>query len=819
MPDDYQPGQIEAKWRRIWERSDLYAVYLDAAQRPFYNLMEFPYPSSEGLHVGHSYTYGGADTYGRYRRMRGDDVFQPMGFDAFGIHSENYALKMGQNPAVLVPRNVRRFREEQLKRMGAAFNWAHQVDTSQPDYYRWTQWIFIQLYKGGLAYRDTRPVNWCPACLTTLADEQVIEGRCERCEAPVTQRELTQWFFRITDYADRLLDHSGADFPEMTRALQRNWIGRKEGAEIDFRIAGQGPTVSVFSTRADTLYGATFLALAPEHPLVAALTAPERRVDVDAYCAQARQRSEVERMSAGGAKTGVYTGAQAVHPLDGRLLPVWVADYVLPEVGAGAVFGTPGHDARDSDFGHAHGLPMLRVVRASDDDGSPDTLAAVYEGEGILINSGPYNGLTTSEGRRAIVADLAARGLGRETVSYRLHDWTISRQRYWGPPIPMIYCQACGVVPVPEEELPVLLPATDHFRPLGTGLSPLASIAEFVETTCPSCGGPARRETDVSDNFLDSAWYFLRYLSTDRHDVPWDVARLRRWLPVGLYFGGPEHSTMHHLYARFLWKALQDLGHLPRELGPEPFAKLRLHGIIIHEGAKMSKSRGNVINPDQYIARHGSDTLRLYMLFLGPFERGGDFRDDGINGMVRFLRRVWRLVVEPIDAPDGTSPNDLFPLVRAMHQAVRKVTQDIESLSFNTAIAALMTYAGELARWKARADVDIWDEALNVLLRLLAPFAPHIAEELWERCRWPYSVHRQPWPEWDEALAAEEAVTLVVQVDGRVHDRFEVSADLDQAGARELAQSSEAVQRALAGRSIARVIHVPGKLINLVTRG
>ncbi|MBN1400151.1 MAG: leucine--tRNA ligase, partial [Anaerolineae bacterium] len=595
--ESYDPARIEPKWQRLWEREGLHKVDLDGAPRPFYNLMEFPYPSSEGLHVGHCYTYGGADTYGRYRRMRGDDVFQPMGFDAFGIHSENYALKVGQNPAVLVPRNVRRFREEQLKRIGAAFDWSHQVDTSDPPYYRWTQWIFLQLYKGGLAYRDTRPVNWCPSCLTTLAHEQVIEGRCERCHTPVTQRELTQWFFRITDYAERLLDFSGADFPAMTISLQRNWIGRKKGAEIDFRLAASDQKITVFTTRADTLYGATFLVLAPEHPLATQITTAARQVDVEAYRKRTAQRSEVERLSAGGEKTGVYTGAQVVNPVHGRQLPVWVADYVLMDFGTGAIFGTPAHDQRDLDFARAHGLPVRVVVLPSaaepvEAESTGAEPVEAYEGEGILIHSGRYDGLSTTEARAMIVADLAAQGQARQTVSYRLHDWTISRQRYWGPPIPMIYCPVCGEVPVPEADLPVKLPVTDNFRPLGTGLSPLASIPEFVNTRCPHCGGPARRETDVSDNFLDSAWYFIRYLYAHRDDVPWAPERLEHWLPVSLYFGGPEHSTMHHLYARFLWKALQDLGQLPRDLGPEPFARLRLHGTIISEGAKMSKSRG-----------------------------------------------------------------------------------------------------------------------------------------------------------------------------------------------------------------------------------
>ncbi|NLD72237.1 MAG: leucine--tRNA ligase, partial [Chloroflexi bacterium] len=495
----YDPLAVEPKWQRVWEETGLYHVDLDTAKRPFYNLMEFPYPSGEGLHVGHVYTYGGADAYGRLQRMRGEDVFQPMGFDAFGIHSENFALRLGIHPAVLTPRNTARFREEQMKRIGVAFNWDREVDTTDPAYYRWTQWIFLRLYEAGLAYHAEAPVNWCPSCLTTLADEQVIGGACERCGSAVVKRRLTQWFFRITDYAERLLDFAGGDLPEVTRKLQANWIGRQEGAEIRFSLA-DGGEVAVFSTRADTLYGATFLALAPEHPEAERLATPERRGEVRGYVQQASLRSEAERLASGHEKTGAFTGAYVTNPVDGRPLPVWVADYVLPDYGTGAIFGTPAHDRRDLEFARAHGLPVIAVVQPPDAADAAEGEA--YEGEGVLIASGPYTGMTTEEGRRAIVDDLAARGLGRRRVTYRLRDWLISRQRYWGPPIPILYCDACGTVPVPDEDLPVLLPETEEFRPLGTGRSPLAAVPEFVETTCPRCGGPARRETDVSDNFL-----------------------------------------------------------------------------------------------------------------------------------------------------------------------------------------------------------------------------------------------------------------------------------------------------------------------------
>jgi len=813
MGDTYDPHEIEPRWQRAWEEAGLHHTDLDAAKRPFYNLMEFPYPSGEGLHVGHFYSYGGADTFGRFQRMRGWDVFQPMGFDAFGIHAENYALKMGINPAILVPRNVSRFREEQLKRMGAAFDWAREVNTTDPRYYRWTQWIFLQLYKGRLAYRAEAPVNWCPSCLTTLADEQVVGGHCERCDSLVTKRRLTQWFFRITDYAERLLDFSGADFSETTQTLQRHWIGRKEGAEVHFTVAGSAERIAVFSTRADTLFGATFLVLAPEHPAVMRLVVPSRVAAVRDYLERVARHSETDRLAAEHEKTGVWTGAWAVNPVDGRLLPIWVADYVLASFGTGAIFATPAHDQRDLDFAQVHGLPVIPVVRPL--GGASASPLAAYDGDGILIHSGPYDGLTVEEAKRAIVADLQAQGLARPAVTYRLRDWLISRQRYWGPPIPIIHCEHCGEVPVPEEALPVLLPQTERFRPLGTGQSPLAAVPEFANVACPHCGGSARRETDVSDNFLDSAWYFIRYLNTEFDDYPWHVERLRRWLPVHMYIGGVEHSTLHHLYARFLWKALGDLSCIPQDLGAEPFARLRLHGLIIKDGSRMSKSRGNVVNPDTYVAHYGADVLRVYMLFMGPFEVGGDFRDTGINGVVRFLNRVWSLAHEPRQA-SAANP-DPSPLIRAMHQTIRKVSKDLEMLAFNTAIAALMSYVNTLQDWRGQAAEDLWREALRALILMLAPLAPHLAEELWARQGRPFSVHQQPWPTWDSTLAAEEMITLVIQVDGKVRDRIQVAATIESSEARELALASQAVQRALAQRPVSEAIYVPGRLVNLVT--
>ena len=828
----YDPRAIEPKWQRIWAESGLYRVDLSRAKRPFYNLMEFPYPSAEALHVGHVYTYSGADTYGRYRRLRGDDVFEPIGFDAFGIHSENYALRVGRHPMELTVENTERY-ERQMKELGALFDWSHAVDTSRPDYYRWTQWVFLQLFKAGLAYRAKAPVNWCPSCLTVLANEQVVGGLCERCDTAVVQKEMEQWFLRITAYADRLLEgHAKADFPATTVTLQRNWIGRSEGAEITFPSEA-GPEITVFTTRPDTLFGATYLVLAPEHPVVARVTTPERRALVQAYAEETSTKRELERVATERAKTGVFTGGYATNPANGERIPIWVADYVLMGYGTGAIMAVPGHDERDYAFARAHALPIRVVIQAPGPvSSSPggESVEGAYTGEGVLVNSGPFDGMPSQEARAAITAWLEERGQGKRAVTYRLRDWLISRQRYWGPPIPIIYCDRCGIVPVPEEDLPVRLPYVADFRPKGGGVSPLAAVPEFVHTTCPQCGGPARRETDVSDTFLDSAWYFLRYPSAHRDDVPFDPELTRKWLPVDLYAGGIEHSTLHHLYARFITMALHDLGYLPFE---EPFKKLRLHGLIIKDGAKMSKSRGNVVNPDEYIRRYGADTLRLYLLFLGPYEEGGDFSDAGIRGITRFLKRVWALVLSsPQGGEGGVSGEGAFGAfpspqpsslrgegeLAQMHRTIAEVQADIEALHFHTAIAALMSYTNWLSEARERLSPEAWREAVRTLLILLAPFAPHIAEELWERIGGPYSVHQQAWPTYEPKYLEQPTVTLVIQVDGKVRDRIQAPAGLSKEQARELALASERVQRVLNGREVADVIYVPDRLVNVVTR-
>jgi leucyl-tRNA synthetase len=789
----YTPQESEPKWQARWQETALYRTDLTLADgKPkFYNLMEFPYPSAEGLHIGHTYTYGGADTSGRFQRMRGHSVFEPMGFDAFGIHSENYALKMNINPMQLTARTTRRYRYEQLGRIGAMFDWDHSVDTSQPGYYKWTQWIFLQLFKAGLAIRKEAPVNWCPTDLTVLANEQVIDGLCERCGTPVIQRELTQWFFEITKYGDRLLNNlAGLDWPDESKVRQANWIGRSEGAQLQFALDGHDDVrIPVFTTRPDTVFGATYVVLAPEHKLVPRITTDEQRRTVDEYVERARAATEIERTDAGREKTGAFTGAYAINPATGARVPIWVADYVLVQYGTGAIMAVPGHDERDYEFARKFELPIVEVVASAE-----GIAEAAYTGPGTLINSGQFDGLGVDEGKAAVTAWLAERGLGEPRVTYKLRDWLISRQRYWGPPIPIIYCDSCGTVPVPEADLPVLLPEIDDFHPTGTGKSPLASVESFVNTTCPTCGGPATRETDVSDTFLDSAWYFLRYTSTDFDDRPFDPERIKSWLPVDMYFGGKEHVVMHHLYARFITMVLHDLG----------------HGFVTKDGAKMSKSRGNVVNPDDYIKRVGSDAFRTYLLFMGPFDQDNDFSDQNLVGVTRFLDRVWRLVTDP--APTPGAGTDMRPL----HRYVKRVTDELGRYQFHTAIAALMEYSNWVGAQREAFTAEQRAEAVRTLNLLLAPITPFLAEELWERQGGGYSVHQQAWPTYDPAQIAEETVMLIVQVNGKLRDRIAAPAGLTEEAARALAAASAKVAPFIDGKEPKKVIYVPGKLLNLV---
>jgi len=814
----YDPQAVERKWAQRWQEAGIGEVDLDRAMKPFFNLMMFPYPSAEGLHVGNVYAFTGADVFGRFTAMQGYDVFEPIGFDAFGIHSENFALKRNTHPKRLIAQNVANF-TRQLHRMEGRFAWSHAVDTTQPSYYRWTQWLFVQMFKHGLAEKKLAPVNWCPSCLTVLANEQVIQGACERCGTPVVTRHLEQWFLKITRYADRLLDNlEWLDWSEVVKTAQRNWIGRSRGLEMAFPIIGTEHRIAFFTTRPDTIYGATFMVLAPEHPLARTIATPERRAAVEAYIEAALARRETDRLEAGRDKTGVDTGAKARNLATGEAIAVYVADYVLGGYGTGAIMAVPAHDARDRAFAEAFGLPIRTVVVPADGEQAaaqaeaavaldPEASAA-YEKPGVLVDSGPFTGLDSETAKARVIAWAEENGYGHARTTYRLRDWLISRQRYWGPPIPIVYCDTCGTVPVPEEDLPVLLPDVENFRPEAGGSSPLAAIPAFVQTTCPTCGGPARRDTDVSDNFLDSAWYFLRYPSSEFDDRPFDPERTRRWLPVDMYIGGREHAVLHLMYTRFVCMALHDMGYLSFE---EPFRVFRAHGTVVHNGAKMSKSRGNVVNPDELFDRYGADTVRTYLMFMGPFQEGGDYSDAGIQGVFRFLNRVWDLALE-VAAVGRTGPGP-EAVERARHRTIRKVTEDLKELHLNTAVAALMEYLNTLSATRAQATRS----QVETLLLLLAPFAPAVTDELWERLGHTRSIHLETWPVADAAYLVEQEVEIPVQVNGRLRDRITVPVDLNEADVVARALARDAVRRVIAGpEAIRRVVYVPGRMLNLV---
>ncbi len=803
-PTPYVPATVESKWQQRWAERGTNTAHLEHPTRPFYALMMFPYPSAEGLHVGNLFAFTGSDISARFHRLMGHDVFQPLGFDAFGIHSENYALKIGAHPMELTPKNVANF-TRQLGRAGFMVDWNQKVDTSRPDYYKWTQWVFLQLHKQGLAYKKAAAVNWCPSCKTVLANEQVEDGQCERCGTTVEQRFLEQWFFKISEYAPRLLANlDWLDWSAITKQAQRNWIGKSEGAQLTFALAGHDERVTVFTTRADTIYGATYLVLAPEHPLVATLTRDTQRDAVCAYQEATKKQDLISRKSTKD-KTGVFTGAYAVNPATGQQIPVWIADYVLMEYGTGAIMAVPGHDERDFEFAQRFTLPIVRVVAGPDDQADTPLGDAAYtdDDHGRLVNSGAFDGLPVQDARRAVTAWLAEQGHATPVTNYRLHDWCISRQRYWGPPIPIIYCDDCGAVPVPEDQLPVELPFIADFKPDDSGISPLARHEEWYRVPCPTCGRPARRETDVSDTFLDSAWYFLRYPSATRDDVPFDRERTTTWLPVNSYIGGNEHAVLHLLYSRFITMVMKDGGHIDFE---EPFTRFRAHGMIIREGAKMSKSKGNVINPDVYMEEWGADAFRMYLMFLGPYEEGGDFRDQGISGVRRFLDRLWASVR---DASGEGTPD--VEVRRKLHRTIKKVGEDTANLGYNTAIAAMMEYLNAVRRGERTPHRD----EVRPLVQLAAPFAPHLAEECWEALGHSTSVFDGGWPTYDPALLVDDEVDLVVQVNGKVRGKLRVPAAIGQAEALALARADEAVAKFVTGEP-KKVVFVPKRLLNLV---
>jgi leucyl-tRNA synthetase len=835
----YEPTEIEPRWQAKWDEIGLYSTDLNDTANRYYLLTMYPYPSGD-LHTGHWYIVTPTDALARFRRMHGKNVFFPIGFDAFGLPAENAAIKNNINPRDWTMSNIETMRR-QFRSMGAMFDWSAEVVTCDPDYYRWNQWFFLRLLEAGLAYRTKSAVDWCPND-GTLAREQVegADRHCWRCGARVEKRDLDQWYLRVTKYADELLDFSEIEFPDPVRVQQTNWIGRSEGGEIVFRTAPAlhhpgGEKLPVFTTRPDTLYGATFMVLAPEHPLVASLTAPDRRQEVEAYVASAERKTEIERLSTDREKTGVPLGADAINPVNGEAIPIFVADYVLGGYGTGAIMAVPAHDERDYAFAQKFGLEIRRVVAAPGDedrDMADGAYIAHSAGE-RLVNSGPYTGLPADEGGKAIIGELEARGEGRAAVTYRLRDWLISRQRYWGTPFPIIHCERCGIVPVPDEDLPVLLPDTVDYG--GSGVSPLTRDEAFLNVACPRCDGPARRETDTMDTFMDSSWYWYRYLSPHKEDGPIDPDMVETWTPVEQYTGGAEHAVMHLLYAREFTKMLRDLGLVRQN---EPWRRVFNQGQILGaDGERMSKSRGNVADPDDLVARYGADTIRLFLMFMGPWDQGGPWSPTGIGGVHRFLNRLWTIALdphgrEPGDPESGTLPTGVTEdvgrtLIRqAAHRTLRDVTADYESFHFNTMIAKLMELSNLLMRYRGTvvAGSPEWDEAVRLTLLMLAPAAPHITEELWSRrlaaAGEPWtSIHLQTWPEVDPDAIVEATREVPIQVNGKLRDKVVVPAGIDDAELDRVVLASERIQTILAGREPDKVIHAGGgRLVNIVVR-
>ncbi|MGH7935314.1 MAG: leucine--tRNA ligase [Candidatus Binataceae bacterium] len=811
MDERYDPKKIESYWRQEWERADLYLTREERDCPKFYVLEMFPYPSGDGLSVGHLHNYIPCDVIGRYKRMAGFNVLHAMGWDAFGLPAENDALLKGLHPRETVPRYAANFKR-QLILSGCAYDWTREINSSSPDYYKWTQWFFLLLYKRGLAYRAMGSQWWCDKCRTILANEQVVNGCCWRhSDTQVSKKDLEQWFFKITDYADRLLeDLDQIDWPEPIKLMQRNWIGRSEGAEIAFPASGHaGKEVRFFTTRPDTVFGVSFMVLAPEHPLVAEITTPAQRAAVEAYVTQARRQSEIERLSTVKEKTGVFTGAYARNLFTDTDIPIWIADYVLMGYGTGAIMAAPGEDQRDFEFATRYGLEIPIVTAPADGGVAPRDRA--FSDHGIAVNSGFLDGIKTADAIRAVCKYAEEHEFGRATVSYRMRDWLISRQRYWGCPIPIVYCKSeCGIVPVPDDQLPVILPAMKDYQPSGTGRSPLANVAEFVNTTCPQCGGPAERETDTLDGFACSSWYFLRFVSPHYADAPFEQAAGDYWLPVDLYVGGAEHAVMHLLYARMWTKVMFDAGLIKFK---EPFPVLRNQGMIwAADGQKMSKSKGNVVTPDAMIDKYGADALRLWELFMGPFEEATNWNEEGVVGTARYLARVWGVVRRYAAAgcPAGTPGAETL---KRAHKTIQTVTDHVERLRFNTALAILMEQLNHIQKLM---PAEMGRFVVESYIVLLAPMAPHITEEMWRALGHGKSVHLESWPKYDAELARDETVTVVVQVNGKVRDRLQVGAGAPEDEVRGMALQSEAVMRYLAGKPPKKIIYVPNKLVSIV---
>ncbi len=799
----YPFTQIEKKWQDYWEKNKTFKVTEDPAvpkEKRKYVLDMFPYPSSQGLHVGHPEGYTATDIYCRYLRMAGNHVLHPMGFDSFGLPAENYAIKTGTHPKTTTEENIKRF-TKQIKTLGFSYDWDRQVSTHSPEYYKWTQWIFLKLFEMGLAYESETPINWCPSCKTGLANEEVKDGSCERCGTTVRRKNIRQWILKITDYAERLLnDLDKLDWSEAIKTMQRNWIGKSEGANVIFKVAGSGDPIEVYTTRPDTLFGATYMVLAPEHKLVDKITTDEYRQAVEEYRDQANKKSDLERTDLAKEKTGVFTGAYAINPVNNKEIPIWIADYVLISYGSGAIMAVPAHDTRDWEFAKKFNLPIVEVLKGGDVE------KAAHTGEGIHVNSGFLDGLGKEEAIKKIIQWLEEKGIGKGTVNYKLRDWIFSRQRYWGEPIPLVHCDECGIVPVPEEELPLTLPEVKSYTPTGTGESPLAGIEEWVNTTCPVCGKPAKRETNTMPQWAGSCWYYLRYLDPHNDKELASKEKIEYWMPVDLYVGGAEHAVLHLLYARFWHKVLYDLGVVNTD---EPFQRLINQGMILGEGGvKMSKSLGNVINPDDIIKEFGADTMRLYEMFMGPLQVSKPWSTKGVAGVFRFLDRVWR--VSERELTDDKPPAEL---VKLLHKTIKKVSHDTSGLEFNTAISQMMIFINGVFK-EEKLYRSLWEP----FVLLLAPYAPHIAEEMWEKLGHTGTLAFEEWPVWDEELVKEDSVEIVLQINGKVRAKLRMPAGTDKAVLEEKALENERIKELLEGKNIIKIITVPDKLVNIVAK-
>lgn len=796
----YNHSEIEKKWQKIWEDQKVFAAPKKPKNKK-YVLDMFPYPSADGLHVGHVEGYTATDIISRYYRMKGFDVLRPTGWDAFGLPAENFAIKRKIHPRVAVQKNIDNFREQD-KAVGLSYDYDREVNTTDPEYYKWTQWIFLKLYERGLAYQSDAPINWCPQDKTGLANEEVVDGKCDRCGTPVVKKNIRQWVLKITDYAEKLLaDLDGLDWPQKIIDMQRNWIGKSEGAKIRFDIKGSKRRLEVFTTRPDTLYGVTYMVIAPEHELVLELTTELQKPAVEDYLEKIKGESDRDRTDASREKTGVFTGGYVTHPLTGEDVPVWISDYVLASYGTGAIMAVPAHDERDFAFATKFGLPIKQVISK---DGMPHELKEAYEEDGVLVNSKLFDGKSVSEGKQAIVKELEKEGRAELTTQYKLHDWIFSRQRYWGEPIPVIHCETCGVVPVPEKDLPVTLPEVENYEPTGTGESPLAAIEDWVNTTCPKCGGAAKRETNTMPQWAGSCWYFLRFCDPHNAKEPWSQEAIKQWMPVDIYVGGAEHAVLHLLYARFWIKVLHDAGYLPFN---EPFKKLYNQGLILGpDGMKMSKSKGNVINPDDVVAEFGADSLRLYEMFMGPFEVEKPWDTKGINGVFRFLQKVWTLQ----DIAKGESSSEIKNLLA---KTIKKVTSDIETFQFNTAVSAMMILVNKMSKQKTLAQED-----LEALLKILNPFAPHITEEMWNQLGHKEVLVYEAWPTFDEKAAQDTEVEIAIQINGKVRARITVSADATQEQVSTMAKENETVKKYVEGKEIVKEIFVPRRLLSIVVK-